>query len=202
VGYWCSIANSIICTRLFRGKTHSDWFNGIEILQGRWQHGEKVGYCYPSGLEKTLCKWDIYVPLVTKGWSTKTQHFGSCRVKDWRTLSKSLNGLLPELFTFVFIFGWGLWKLPKGGGAHFSYRRLLINFHACTVGRWDFPKAENNHWGRHCSLVDLDPVHAMTAYGWKEVQLHTFVTFALQGGDELHTSGALPLVLANPIPTE
>jgi len=48
--------------RLFRGKMHSYWFNGIEILQGRWQHGEKVGYCYPSGLEKTL-----YVPLVTKG---------------------------------------------------------------------------------------------------------------------------------------
>jgi hypothetical protein len=46
---------------------HSDWFNGIEIFQGRWQHGEKVGYCYPSGLEKNLCKWDIYVPLVTKG---------------------------------------------------------------------------------------------------------------------------------------
>jgi hypothetical protein len=46
---------------------HSDWFNGIEILQGRWQHREKVGYCYPSGLEKTLCKWDIHVPLVTKG---------------------------------------------------------------------------------------------------------------------------------------
>jgi hypothetical protein len=45
------------------GKMHSDWFNGIEILQGRWQHGEKMGYCYPSGLEKTLCKWDIYVPL-------------------------------------------------------------------------------------------------------------------------------------------
>ena len=62
-----SIAHSIICTRLFRGKMHSDWFNGIEILQGRWQHGEKVGYSYPSGLEKTLFKWDIYVPLVTKG---------------------------------------------------------------------------------------------------------------------------------------
>jgi hypothetical protein len=46
---------------------HSDWFNGIEILQDRWQNGEKVGYCYPSGLEKTLCKWDLYVPLVTKG---------------------------------------------------------------------------------------------------------------------------------------
>jgi len=44
----------------------SDWFNGIEILQGRWQHGEKVGYCYPVGLEKARCKWDIYVPLVTK----------------------------------------------------------------------------------------------------------------------------------------
>ena len=63
----CSIAHSIICTLLFHGKMHSEWFNGIEILQGRWQHGEKVGYCYPSGLEKTLCKWDIYVPLVTKG---------------------------------------------------------------------------------------------------------------------------------------
>jgi hypothetical protein len=49
------------------GKMHYDWFNGIEILQGRWQHGEKVGYCYPSGLEKTLCKWDICVLLVTKG---------------------------------------------------------------------------------------------------------------------------------------
>jgi hypothetical protein len=26
-----------------------------------------VGYCYPSGLEKTLCKWNVYVPLVTNG---------------------------------------------------------------------------------------------------------------------------------------
>jgi len=63
-----SIAHSIICTvRLFGGKMHFDWFNGMEILQGRWQHGEEVGYCYPSGLEKTLCKWDVYVPLVMKG---------------------------------------------------------------------------------------------------------------------------------------
>jgi hypothetical protein len=46
---------------------NSDWFNGINILQSGWQHGEKVGYCYPSGLEKTLCKWEVYVPLVTKG---------------------------------------------------------------------------------------------------------------------------------------
>ena len=58
----CSIAHSIICTRLFRGKMHSDWFNGIEILQGRWQHGEKVWYCYPSGLEKTHCKWGHICP--------------------------------------------------------------------------------------------------------------------------------------------
>ena len=48
------------------GKIYSDWFNGIVILQGRWQHGEKVGYCYPSGLEKTLYKWDIRVSLITK----------------------------------------------------------------------------------------------------------------------------------------
>jgi hypothetical protein len=43
--------------------------NGIDILQGRRQHGEKVGYCYPRRLEKTLCKWEVYVPLVTKGLS-------------------------------------------------------------------------------------------------------------------------------------
>jgi hypothetical protein len=57
-----SMAHCIICTRMFRGKMHYDRFNGIEIL-----HGEKVGYCYPSGLKKTLCKWEVYVPLVTKG---------------------------------------------------------------------------------------------------------------------------------------
>jgi hypothetical protein len=28
---------------------------------------EKVGYCYPSGLEETLFKWDTYVPLVIEG---------------------------------------------------------------------------------------------------------------------------------------
>ena len=64
----CSIAHSIICTRLFRGKMHSDWFKGIEILQGRWQHGEKRwDTVIPADLKKTPCKWDIYVPLVTKG---------------------------------------------------------------------------------------------------------------------------------------
>jgi hypothetical protein len=46
---------------------HSDWFNGTEILQGRWQHGEKMGHSYPSGLEKTFYKWDINVPLVMIG---------------------------------------------------------------------------------------------------------------------------------------
>ena len=62
-----SIAHSIICTLLFRGKMCSDWFNEIEILQGRWQRGGKVGYRYLRRLEKTLCEWDIHVLLVTKG---------------------------------------------------------------------------------------------------------------------------------------
>jgi hypothetical protein len=52
---------------------HSDWFNGTDLLQGRWQHGEKVGYCYPRGLEKILCKWEVYVPLVTKGLREENQ---------------------------------------------------------------------------------------------------------------------------------
>jgi hypothetical protein len=34
---------------------NSDWFKDIEILKVRWQHGEKVGYSYPSGFEKTFC---------------------------------------------------------------------------------------------------------------------------------------------------
>ena len=57
------------------GKMHSDWFNGREILQGRWQHEEKAGYCYPSGLEKTLCKWDIRVLLVMKGLNISFEQF-------------------------------------------------------------------------------------------------------------------------------
>jgi len=59
--------HSNICTRLFHGKMHCDWFHGVEIDQGRWQHGEEVGYYYPSGLEKTICKCDIYDPFVTRG---------------------------------------------------------------------------------------------------------------------------------------
>jgi hypothetical protein len=66
--YKCCIAalHTVFVHGCFAGKC-IDWFNGIEILQGKWQHGEKVGYCYPSGLEKTLYKWDVYVPLFTKG---------------------------------------------------------------------------------------------------------------------------------------
>jgi hypothetical protein len=48
------------------------WFNGIEILQDRWQHGEKVGFSYPSGLENILFKCDTYVLLVTKGLISRT----------------------------------------------------------------------------------------------------------------------------------
>jgi hypothetical protein len=63
----CAMLHAALHTVSFvQGEMHSDWFNRIEILQGRWQHGEKLGYCYPSGLEKALCKWNIYVPLVTK----------------------------------------------------------------------------------------------------------------------------------------
>jgi hypothetical protein len=61
---------------------HSDWFNGIVILQGRWRRGEKVGYCYPSGLEKTLCKWDVYDPLFTKGLTNTASFFLTTARKD------------------------------------------------------------------------------------------------------------------------
>jgi hypothetical protein len=59
---------------------YSGWFNGIQILQGRRQHGEKLGYCYPSGLEKTLCKWEIYDPLVTKGLKVTPLSFSAYQI--------------------------------------------------------------------------------------------------------------------------
>jgi hypothetical protein len=95
-----SIAHSIICTvRLFCGKMHSEWFNGIDILQGRWQHGEKVGYCYPSGLEKTLCKWEVYVPLVTKGLN---HHSFTPKLNTWNTLKNtSISMVIIILHLFV-----------------------------------------------------------------------------------------------------
>jgi hypothetical protein len=113
----CSIAHSIICTRLFRGKMHSDWFSGIEPLQGRRQHGEKVGYCYPSGLGKTLRKWDMYVPLVMKGLINKfnsdmliVQQYASSRCfecsTNWNLIIKTelwmTNCVLFSFYNFIF----------------------------------------------------------------------------------------------------
>ena len=57
---------------------------------------KKVGYCYPSGLEKTLCKWDIYVPLVTKG------------------LIQAAEGKI--FFTVLFFFFHGITAPPVGQG--------------------------------------------------------------------------------------
>jgi hypothetical protein len=48
---------------------HSDWFNGIETLQGRWQHGEKVGYCYHIV--------DLKRPFVSGTYMTRWSQKGS-----------------------------------------------------------------------------------------------------------------------------
>jgi hypothetical protein len=63
---------------------HSDWFNGIEIglLQGRWQHGEKMGYCYTRGLEKILVTKGInrlfkYDPIIRSS-GTKFRNVDKC----------------------------------------------------------------------------------------------------------------------------
>jgi len=44
----------------------SDWFHGVEIVQGRWQRGEEVGNGIPVDLQRPFVS-GIYVPLVTKG---------------------------------------------------------------------------------------------------------------------------------------
>jgi hypothetical protein len=70
---------------------HSDWFNGIDILQGRWQYGEKVGYCYLSGLENTFCKWEVYVPLVTEGLMTTVGAGGRLPISKKNDLKKVIS---------------------------------------------------------------------------------------------------------------
>ena len=76
----CSIAHSISCTRLFRGKMHSDWFSGIQILSAAlhtvsFVHGCFAGKCILTGsteyryfkvdgsMEK---KWDTVIPADLK----------------------------------------------------------------------------------------------------------------------------------------
>jgi hypothetical protein len=71
---------------------HSDWFNGIEILQGRRQHEEKVGYCYPSGLEKTVCKWEIYVPLVRTRLNKNLKDIIISEYRSWVALGCAYLG--------------------------------------------------------------------------------------------------------------
>jgi len=61
-----NIAHSIICTRLFRGKMHSNCFNGIEILQGGLQHGEKWDTVIPADMKIFLVS-GIYM----SHWSRK-----------------------------------------------------------------------------------------------------------------------------------
>ena len=53
-------------------KEHKMHFNpfvtsGTYVSHLQRVSSSRLGYCYPSGLEETLCKWDTRVPLVTKG---------------------------------------------------------------------------------------------------------------------------------------
>ena len=131
----CSIAHSNIYTRLFCGKMHSDWFNGIGILQGTWQREEKVGYCYPSGLEKTLCKWDVYVPLVTKGLNSSNYIVPNDRFIKWRKSSL-------------------IWTTVSGfpGEINENHKKSsvkLVNLY-CKIGTWNLLI---QNWGNNCLVA-------------------------------------------------
>jgi len=82
--------NDTVCNAAKQHCTQYHLYTAV-LLQGRWQHGEKVGYCYPSGLEKTLCKWDMYVPLVTKGLSNNCDLLEMCWINyvTWLLLADS-----------------------------------------------------------------------------------------------------------------
>jgi len=67
--------------------------------------GEKVGYCYPSGLEKALCKWDIHVPLVTNGLIRHRRHHHHQQQKQHHRIQTSVSYLhIP--FNTVAMFSW------------------------------------------------------------------------------------------------
>jgi hypothetical protein len=64
----------------------------------------KVGYYYSSGLEKSLCKWNIYhVPLVTKGLNTQILNGLVMRgfALQWET---------SMLFDFICGGSWNFWR--------------------------------------------------------------------------------------------
>ena len=105
---------------------HSDWFNGIEILQGRWQHGEKVGYCHPSRLEKTLCKWDMYVLLVKKGLNT---------ANNLNDLQTKLNPIINYMSAWFAVNGLSF-NIEKINTVKFSSNHLQNDlFQLCSYDR-------------------------------------------------------------------
>jgi len=123
---------------------HSDW--GIEIFQCRWQHGEKVGYCYSGGLEKILFKWDIQgVPLATE------TGISLIILTPMKILQRNLNRS-----TFVVWEMWRhhnmCWKWPSFTSKRFQ--ELLLTW----LYRFFFPISANN---KH-SLLQSIPIHFPT----------------------------------------
>jgi hypothetical protein len=60
---------------------HFEWFNGIEILQGRWQHGEKVGLerLFVSGTY--MSHWLNVLHMIFGGtrWRSWLRHYATRR---------------------------------------------------------------------------------------------------------------------------
>jgi hypothetical protein len=80
------VCNTVRCQNTDDCSTNMPCQQILRIL--RFKYGEKVGYCYHSGLENTLFKWEIHVPLVMKGlnvapirdfiYHLTDNFFGSC----------------------------------------------------------------------------------------------------------------------------
>ena len=123
-----STAHSTICTQLFRGKMHSNWFQRVQTLQGRWQHADKEGYWYPSGLEKTTCKWDIR----TAGHDNQ---FHWCTVVTFPYKSYSLTHTeIPHFLSNCQIFPPQIFTtfLTPSSDTGFKNTVSIMNFILCT----------------------------------------------------------------------
>jgi hypothetical protein len=46
---------------------YSDWFNGIEILQGRWEHGKKWDTVIPADLKRLFVSGTYMSRWLRKG---------------------------------------------------------------------------------------------------------------------------------------
>jgi hypothetical protein len=61
---------------------HSDWFNGIEIFQGIWQHGENWDTVIPADLKRLFAS-EPYTCICPAGHERFINYYGIKTIVDY-----------------------------------------------------------------------------------------------------------------------